>query len=331
MVAIDLKKVRPSKLGDAAVCPLQLLYDSEYPVEEDDTYKPQREFGTVCHWHAQAGQGVPPKEKYTQEDLDWAMMCPRVPKRTKKEFFARVEKCAAQANDVINRLTPLEPGEQWISEYLANDPRILPARVDSDGNKGFKGSVDLLRNNREMLWDYKFVGRLPDKIKTAYLWQLASYHILTGCKKTGIVWTTRCGKNSAYLIIDWTEEPMQRLADHVRRFLKFVDHPLFAEVAWPVRGEACTFCDHKLRCPAQNVPGIVDCSVSEKMYSSTGDTSKLDALLDIASSQLPAGANLLGAPPPPPGSAAPPPPPPPAPPTAQGAAPPPPPPPRGMF
>lgn len=324
MVTINLKKVRPSKLGDFAVCPLQLLYDSEHEVEEDDTYRPQREFGTVCHYHAQSDMGVPPPKKYTQEELDWAMMCPRVPKRTKADFFARVEKCATQANSVINRLTPLEPGEQWISEYLANDTKILPARIDSDGNKGYKGSVDLLRNNRKMLWDYKFTGRLPERIKTAYLWQLASYHILTGCEKTGIIWTTRCGKNSAYLIIDWTEEPMQRLANHVRGFLKFVDHPIFAEVAWPVRGESCTFCDHKLRCPAQQVPLIVDCSISERMYSMSDDPSQLDSLLDIAAKQLPPGANALGAPPPPPGFIPPPPPPPPAP-TPPTATPPPPP------
>jgi len=257
---IDLTQISPSCVGDYAVCLLQLVFDTDFPdSEQDDRYAPHRDFGTICHYHAQEDFGAAPDKMYTIAEREKAREHPKVPTRLNL-FEERVKKVVTQANSVIRKLSPLEPGEKWIAEHSAYSEELMPNRVGRKGGVGFGGSVDLLHPRRTILWDYKFSSSLPDSIKPTYLWQLCSYHLATGVPKTGILWTEVSGKASAYLIIDWSQPKMAQLAKYIHGGLKLMQLPNFREYAYPIKGAACFFCPHKRRCPLQAVPGIVDSS-----------------------------------------------------------------------
>lgn len=292
---INLTEVSPSCVGDYAVCLLKLVYDSDFPEEEeDDTYAPHRDFGTVCHYHAQQDMGADPGKKYTTAEFENARNHPKVPKR--KDFFLkRVDKVVAQANSVLRKISPCPQGAQWIGEYKAYCEELMPNRVGRKGGKGFGGSIDLLLSTREILWDYKFTGSLPDAIKPTYLWQLCSYHLATEVPKTGILWTEVTGNESAYLIIDWTEPKMAALAKCIKGALKLMQLKNFREYAYPMKGAACFFCRHKQRCPVQSLPDIV-----RSTFMDEPQRNMIDDMLDFAGTLPSEPINALGGPPVPP-------------------------------
>lgn len=314
---INLTCVSPSGAGDYMVCPWKLVADTDYPEGDEERYVEHKNFGTVAHYHAQLSIGADPvPDIYTEAEFESARSLKGMP-RTLEGFRNRVQKCADKANSVIREITPLAAGQMWISEHRAYDPNILSGRVGRKGDVcGYGGKVDLLRNDRQVLWDYKFTGQLPtargETIKQVYLMQLASYHINTGAPLTGIVWVTRAGSQACYLLLDWTEPKLAALAEHFRRFLRFVESPHFRKYAWPVRGDACTFCDHPSRCPCHGIPEITDMSISLGL-SPTLDPAMED-LFQFAENTPKTGDGLLGGP-----SPTPPPPPPPETPKPVGA------------
>ena len=240
-IRIDLAVVSPSGWGDFAACTFRLLMASLYPedlVETDDQYAPHRNFGTVCHYHAQITLGgvINVPKKYDDDTYLSARNCPGVPK-TSAGFTARVEACCAKANSVVKAITPLPAGEHWIAEHRAYTTEYLPTRVGRSGAKGFGGSVDLMMSNKSILWDYKFIGKIPESIKNEYVWQLVAYHLATGVRRTGIIFMERGGAQVAYCIIDWAEPKMAMFVEMARRFLKFVESPLFPKMALPVLGD----------------------------------------------------------------------------------------------
>lgn len=293
---INHTKVSPSGVGDYAVCPLKLYLDSAYPDERvHDPYVPHKDFGTVCHFVTQYLLGCAPDEEPADETLTSARQCPGVPK-TPAAFDARVQKCSQKAVQTLEAVSPLPPGTFWVSEHSTQDKTLLPWRKARRTGlvEGFGGSIDLLRNDRAILWDLKFTGRIPEEIKTTYLWQLGSYHICSDVPKTGILWVSRDGNHSAHLCIDWTDPKLALLKDRIRRFVEFTAHKNFPSLAWPVKGEACTFCQHKGsdRCPVWHVPPIENDSYRQLETSLRG-SNDLDDLLRHAQPALDKLPDLL--------------------------------------
>lgn len=263
---VNLGKVSPSIVGAFAACPLRLVYLTDYPEESEARMRemaPVMDFGTVCHYMAQYCLGCAPPDEPTPEQVESARRCNGVPS-TLDAFTRRVNKCAENAVKVLNQLSPLPPGVVWVSEHKAHDKSLLPTRTSRHGTqyKGFGGSIDIMRSDREILWDFKFVGRIPTEIKNEYLWQLGGYHIVSGVPKTGILWQGRDGTSVAHLLLDWREPHLQEIRQYILNFLAFVDLAHFRRYAWPVKGDSCGFCDYKHRCPLWRVPAPSDASIS---------------------------------------------------------------------
>jgi len=324
-----IANMSPSGVGDYATCPLKAVYDADYPRIEKPQFKCYQDFGKVCHWQAQYMIGAAKLEdKPAQEEWDSARQTPDVPS-TISNFMARVEQCATVANTVINDASKLAPGVKWNAEMKAYSKEWLPLRIGRKGdNCGFGGSIDLSASDRSVLWDYKFVGakKVPQEtdinpkfrpdsgmqkvgnagIKSAYIWQCGSYHILTNIPQTNIVWVGRDGKTKAYVGMNWSDERGQAFANSIRGFLKFADSPLFRQYAWPNRGDHCDDCSHKDRCPAW----IVSAAKSPDYKRATANFDVLESLVRETVPQL-APVATLPPPPPPPSQTIPPPPPPP--------------------
>jgi hypothetical protein len=303
MAAINLSEVSPSSVGDYMVCPWKLVADTDFPEEEDNTYRPHRDFGTVCHWHGQVEAGAPPDpaELYTDEQVSWAKKCPGVPS-TDSFFWKRVEKVAKFMASTLHQISPLTPGTEWVAEYNKYDKNILPDRVSRSGKKGFGGKIDLLRSDRAIMWDYKVTGRLPDKAKVVYIVQCLSYHVVTEVPITGILWVNREGTQAAYLKIDWTTELGQLYKKMFMGFLRFIQYENFRDLAWCVPGEACFFCDHKRRCPAKAIPRPTDITMSSRFSSAPSEQMKglLDEALAVSGVQEQVIDSPRALPPPPP-------------------------------
>ena len=281
--------ISPSGVGDYAVCPYKLVLDSDFPDPvEFDMYEPHKDFGTVCHYTTQYLLGCAPDKAPTEEQLISARQCPGVPK-TPSNFDARVLKCSNLAIETLNQVSPLPAGMHWISEHHTTIPTLLPWRLGRNTGEveGYGGSIDIMRSDRGILWDFKFVGRLPEAIKTVYLWQLASYYLCSKVRKTGILWTTRDGNHPAHLLIDWESSPeLQEFAGRVHRFIEFTGHKKFRSIAWPVKGESCFFCKHKgVRCPLYKIPAIVDDSFKGLFSTEENDLDRLIASVDLPKNQ----------------------------------------------
>lgn len=304
MTQIDLRRpednginhthVSPSGVGDYAVCPYKLVLDSQHPgVNQNDPYVPHKDFGTVCHYTTQYMLGCAPAKAPTEAEINSARSCPGVPK-TPANFNDRVTQCSSKAIEVLNRISPLPAGTTWVSEHHTTIPTLLPWRLGRNSGKveGFGGSIDLLRSDREILWDLKFVGRLPDDIKTAYLWQLATYHLSSKVPQTGILWTTRDSKNACHLLIDWRKSAaLQDYLARVYKFIEFTSLKKFTGLAWPVKGEACAFCKHKgVRCPLYDLPKIVDDSYTAVLSTERTELDDLLAAVELEENQ---GFSLL--------------------------------------
>lgn len=312
---INLGEVSPSGWGDLAACPMRLVFASNFPedlLKEDETYAPHRNFGTVCHYHSQItlGNVINVPKKYDDATYLSARECPGVPK-TSAFFTARVEACCAKANSIVRALSPCPPGVHWIAEHRAYTTDYLPTRVGRSGAKGFGGSVDLLMSDLSILWDYKFVSRIPEKVKNEYVWQLVAYHLATGVRKTGIIFTERSAAAVAYCIIDWADPTLASFVEMAKRFLKFVESPLFAKLAWPVLGDHCMFCKHKHRCPLQRLPApqsqLVEMSTAPnplddllKNHKAATQTTMPPALLNIPAIAAKPAPPMPPPPPPPP-------------------------------
>jgi hypothetical protein len=265
---VNINCISPSTIGAFAGCTWKLMMDSLYPQEDSEQYRPQQDFGTVCHYHAQTGKGVDPvPTKYSQDAWDSARKCPGMSGKSPEEFLQHIEACAKLANGVVDAVTGTELGpigkRKWLAEEKIYSAKYLKERVSRTGVKGFGGSIDLMLSDRSILWDYKFTGTIgyplssgENKPKNDYIWQLGSYHLVSGVPKTGIVWVRRDAGASCYLLIDWTTPATLPLAEAMRSFLGYVEGG--AKVAWPVRGESCLWCRQRARCPLEQLDAIRD-------------------------------------------------------------------------
>jgi hypothetical protein len=256
--AAIIKLLSPSAVGDAMACPLQLSLDALNP-KQDNKYKEAKAFGTVAHFVAQCLRGVDPiPAKPSAEDYKLARRVRDAP--TGAAFEAHVERIAREANRVIDVVSPLPPGVRWTAEKRVYDPTLLPERRNRHGEAGYGGLVDLFSSDGLIAWDYKFTGYLPDEINSSYLWQMISYHVVSGARYAGIVFCDRNTGNCVYAFIDWHHPRLSKAVPYLSRFLRFASYKNFHELAWPVRGTQCKFCAHRESvCPlwatdASNVP-----------------------------------------------------------------------------
>ncbi len=349
MTDINLRHVSPSGTGDYAGCPAKLLYDSEVTEKAESEWPGRAEFGTISHWHTfkllGSGHLVPKPDDATYAA---AMSMKSLP-QTRAALDEHSERCAGQAVAAINMVSPLPPGVMWLVEQLTSDPQLLPNRVGRHGERGYGGSIDLVSSDNEWLWDLKFTNPdyMPAKgslLSTKYLWQLASYTKLRKVKKSGLVYVGRDGKKKPVVtVIDWTSPAGRQLQDQVTRFVTFTGYANFASLAWEVRGDQCTFCQHKKsiagkapRCASQGLGMMDEAAAFVPVRMAVGGGDELAALLSRVpatpagrpASAIPAAiGGLTGAAVPPPAFLPPPPPPPPplAPPAPARALPPPPP------
>jgi hypothetical protein len=170
---------------------------------------------------------------------------------------ARFERELDACSNTAVAETPKLTGAHWVCEVKKNVPDLIPERRSRKGVAGFGGSIDILASDRSQLWDYKFVSQVPDKIKVAYLWQLASYHILTGIPIAGILFVTRDGGTSVKCRLDFRLEAAAEFAKRVRAFITFTGHADFRSLAWPVKTDACEdWCNHRKRCFAYQDKGL---------------------------------------------------------------------------
>lgn len=247
---VNLSCFSPSGAGDYAACTQRLVWDTDFPTPY--TSSPYGDFGTIAHFIVMTKAGLnPPPPK----DLDNLMMSAQSLYSSEAKF----EKALDASTDKALAKTPSLPdGVRWACEVRKHDPKLLPERLSRKGLKGYGGIVDMLASDRSQFGDYKFVGRIPEKVKVSYLWQLASYSIVTGIMKSWILWTTRDGRYTAKMDVDWSEPKMAFLRERVKAFIGFVGTSYFRNWAYPIAGDHCDWCDHKSRCAAYSPPPIID-------------------------------------------------------------------------
>ena len=251
MSSINLSLVSPSAVGNYAGCTMRLVWDSDCP--RVDEAKPYADFGTMCHYIAMWKMGLNPPEI---ENFALVEASARSIYRSTKAFEADLE---AATNRAVKELPKLPNGVQWVCEVKDHTPKLLPQRVSRKGKKGFGGTVDLLATDRSQLWDFKFQSRPPEKIKIAYLWQMASYHLITDVPVCGLLFTTRDGVHCRSCQLDFRDPKAAAFAKHVAAFINYTGHDDFRRNAWPTPGEHCEdWCQHKARCFAYQPPVIED-------------------------------------------------------------------------
>jgi hypothetical protein len=248
---VNLTYVSPSTVGAYAACSQRLVFDTKYG--KPFIASPNMDFGTVCHYttHHKLGLGTSAKE-LAEAVIANAANLPEFNKDVSYMTKA-ASKCADKA---IAALPKLPLGVRWLAEVSEYSKQYLPSRISRKGLPGFGGDIDLLSSDRKQLWDFKFVSRPVEKIKVEYLWQLASYHILSGAPKTGMLFITRDAKFCGIALIDWSLEKHAPFINNVANFLHSVDDPKFSERSYPVEGEHCAFCEHKHVCPLKSVPEV---------------------------------------------------------------------------
>ncbi len=154
-------------------------------------------------------------------------------------------------------------GKPWLSETeLEND--ILT------------GHTDFLSQCRTVVGDLKTTARPMTHawIKYEHLAQMASYHILTNCKKTWVLYLDSMRAAWSVMVwIDWTLPGMQRYAEQVADFCKLLMSDKIFDVAMPRLGEHCssTWCAYHDSCYSEMMPpkGILFDATASKRATGT--------------------------------------------------------------
>lgn len=272
MDEINFTLVSPSKVGIYASCPMRLVWDSQSP--PSFTGSKWADFGTVCHWITMEKLGCAPQDVPTDEQLASARTLENSP--NDDIYDKRIERCTDLALKALEtELGKLPTGVRWVSEIPLHDASLLPDRTSrprknndgtiTPGNKvGFGGSADLMKSDRSVIVDLKFVSKPVVKLKIEYLWQLGCYAMLSGIKKTFILWVKTDGKDYFHLTIDWTLPHFAELLLRIRKFVERTGHSNFAAHAYPIEGEHCEYCERNpgsrnyqdglSKCPLKHVP-----------------------------------------------------------------------------
>jgi hypothetical protein len=163
-------------------------------------------------------------------------------------------------------------GYVWVCEQKRYDPTLLPERVSREGAKGFGGSIDILDTDNRLGIDFKFVGKPPSHVKLAYLWQMTSYHLVTGCKKFMLLFVTRDAKFVTSCTLNFEAPIWAEFAKQVRQAISAMGHADYARNSYICKGDGdqCTYCKHHARCALQNMPRLEE-SMDIPIHTATND------------------------------------------------------------
>lgn len=258
--SVNINLISPSCVGDYAGCPMKLVNDTDYPPPRDPN--PWADFGTLAHFDAMYMMGLnPPPVKDFELIVSSAAS---LYGHKDEKLSAAVEAAAKRA---IAAVPKLPTGVRWVCEVRKHDETLLPERVSRSGERGYGGVVDLFASDKSILVDFKFVGKPPDKVKLAYLWQMASYHLVTGVPKCMLLFTTRDSKIVCTCTLDFSLPLWANFAQRVRCAISAMGHADFRRNAFFNEGDQCGFCQQKTRCPLMAKPSIVEnmnCAVPTK-------------------------------------------------------------------
>lgn len=271
--SIDLSKVSPSSVGNYAACTQRLVWDTDFPAPYES--KPAADFGTLCHYWAMWKLGLNPPPIKDEALIEETALIVFKGNRTK--FEKAMDDATNRAADRIKAIT-LKPGVRWLCEQTRHNANILPARVSRKGAKGWGGNIDVLASDNSQLWDFKFVKELPKKVKIAYLWQMAGYHIIDKVPVCGLLWTSRDGSESISMKLDFRVPAAADFARQVEGFINSTGHENFRCRAYTMVTDACEdFCNHQARCYSYNLPSFEGFESNQLIPSSGG----LDALMEL--------------------------------------------------
>jgi hypothetical protein len=251
---------------------MRLVLDSDYPVPR--TSNPPADYGTLLHFATMTKQGLnppPPKDFELIEANALSLY------RNSPTLLSAAIDCSSEL--AMTCLPKLTGSARWVPELRKHDDRLLPERRSREGHAGYGGLIDLMASDRSILVDFKFVSKLPDKVKLSYLWQMASYHIVTGVPKCMLLFTARPDKDSlarvaakyggdpmktplsldvipanirggtATCIIDFTLPLWKKFAEGCMGRIHSIGHADFRRSAYFAEGDQCTYCVQKERCP----------------------------------------------------------------------------------
>lgn len=283
---INLTVVSPSTVGAYAACSQKLVYDSTIGGKFE--FNQYADFGTLCHYYTMFKMGLNPRKEPEERLFASAMSLPEFQGQSDERLLEAIDRCADTAIAILNSRVPLPAGVFWIAEHEMADKTLLPTRIGRKGEvKGFSGDIDLLASNREHLIDFKFVSKMPTKCKVEYLWQMGSYHLISGVPKTTLVFVTRDSKYSATIEMDWTFPTMAKFAQQMRNKIAQMAHVEYERYAIPVEGDQCDFCAHKTICVMKKMPSVNLHMAVAKKPSVPVDNSYLAKLARLAAAQKP--------------------------------------------
>ncbi len=156
------------------------------------------------------------------------------------------EKVRATATLAAAKVPVTPDGKPWLCET-------------SLANEYLTGHTDFLSQDYTVVGDLKTTGIPLDKghIKYEHLVQLASYHLLTGCLKSWILYVDSMKASWCTIIwVDWTKPGTKRYAEDVRQFCEYLMSDLIYDLAVPRLGPHCSkmWCPHRKACYEQIVP-----------------------------------------------------------------------------
>jgi len=242
---------------------MKLVHDTDFPPPRETN--PYADYGTLGHYISMDTMGLRPP---VPKDIDLlTSSAASLYHGSPEKLYRALDLSVAAA---VANVPTLPSGDRWVCELRKHDERILPDRVSRDGNKGFGGVIDLMASSRSRLLDFKFVSKIPDRVKLSYLWQMASYHLVTGVPKCILLFTTRPRTltsdpsiqepvHVASCTLDFTEKRWAQFAFQASNAISAMGHASFRRNAYYGEGDQCQYCTHKAtRCPLQAKPHIVE-------------------------------------------------------------------------
>ena len=246
--SVNLSLISPSTVGDYAGCPRRLVWDTLYPPPRETNKF--ADFGSLAHYNTMYQMGLnPPPVK----DFELVVS-------SAGSLYKGSEEELTGALDVVSKtaMKHIPKGYTWLCEQKKYDSSLLPERVSREGAKGFGGSIDLLSTCNRLGIDFKFVGKPPTEVKLAYLWQMAAYHLVSGCEKFMLLFVTRDAKYVTSCTMNFGAPLWKEFASQVRQGIAAMGHADFARNSYVCKGngDQCTYCKHHARCALQNMPKL---------------------------------------------------------------------------
>lgn len=229
---------RPSSMGYYFSCDYRAaldraVYEGIAPPEATKHFaakqaapSPNADLGTCIHYTMFDGMGCEFDKNQAPTPEQWAnasLLFGSDLDRTRKAAFASASLAASH----------LPKGRKWRAEVRAK-------------NRWTQGTIDLLTDNDDELWDLKTTSKPPlgGSIKAPHLYQLITYQWLrnkTPPKRGGIVYVDAISASwGCGIPVNFEDEAMIELTEHVMQYTKYLrSNRLFAH-AVPRIGSHCS-------------------------------------------------------------------------------------------